>query len=75
MAKLEIESKLSHVELYDKMFVAGTIDEQEWVIYYYHAGKEDQLSVKFEQLRSANKQETDAFMQSVDSFLYGPGWY
>ena len=74
-AKLEIESELSHLELYDKMFVAGTIDEQEWVTYYFRAGKKDQLRVKFEQLRSSNKQETDAFMQSVDSFLNGPGWY
>ena len=73
-AKLKIASELSNHELNDKMFVAGTINEQEWAMFYIWL-PEDQLRVKFEQLRSRNNQEVDAFMQSVDSYLNGLGWY
>ena len=76
MAKLEIESSLSDQELYDKMLLAGTIHEQEWVWYYKYTNKEDQLRAQFEQLMTPSKEEVEDFMRKVDSYWNGYGhWH
>lgn len=72
-AKLEIASEVSDQELYDKMFVAGTVQEQEWVWYYMYTNKGDQLRSKFEQLMTPSKEEAEDFMRKVDSYWNGYG--